>query len=195
MSLIKFTKEEFIRLDSEARFDFHRWEVINKAKKEKQCFNTIRGCRVGVFCEYAIQKHLINKYREGLISLNCYGRKERLKSIHFRSKPDIEIEFYDKDRKQNKEVFKHYKIEIKGISEGQPKGQILTYHADKYSKNEFTHVAFCELFFNEEKKEASVEIYLIDQIKNIKNYPIAKNKFSKDCYTNPKYLHMVKSHK
>jgi hypothetical protein len=191
MSIIKFSRNEFIRLESEAKFDFYRWETINKAKKEKQCFNTIRSCRVGVFCEYAIQKHLINQYREGIVSLNCYGRQERLKSIHFRSKPDIDIEFYD-DKKQS---LKQYKIEVKGISEGQPKGQILPYHAEKYNKNEFTHVAFCELKLDEKKLEAGVEIYLIDTLKNIVNYPLAKNKYGKDCYTNSEYLHMVKSHK
>lgn len=191
MSLINFTREEFIRLESEAKFDFYRWEAINKAKKEKQCFNSIRSCRVGVFCENAIQKHLLNKYNSSIVSLNCYGKQERLKSIHFRSKPDIDIEFYS-DKTSS---IKNFKIEIKGISAGQPKGQILTYHADKYNNNKFTHVAFCELFFNEENKEASVKIYLIDQLKNIVKYPIAKNKFYKDCYTNPEYLHIVKEHK
>lgn len=185
MSRIIIDRQEFIMLEAEAKKDFYYWETINKAKKEKQCFNSIRSCRVGVFCEYSIQKHLLKTYGRELLGMVCYGRKERTKSIHFRSKPDIHIETKTKD----------FKIEIKGISEGQPKGQILTYHGDKYHKNEFTHVAFCELFYNEKAKKAVVEIYLIDQLKNIIKYPIAKNKFGKECYTAPKYLHVVKAHK
>ena len=211
MSNIKISKKEYIILESEALKDFFKWETINKVKKEKQCFNTIRSCRVGVFCEYAVQKHLMNTFENEIINLKNYGREERIRSKSFRGKPDIEIEtineniFNDldiekqtqKEKKTTKIINPVFtkKIEVKGITEGQPKGQILQYHCDKYLNNNFTHVAFCELFLNEKNKTAEIDIYLIDRIKNIVKYDIAKNKFGKDCYTNPKYLHIVKSHK
>ncbi len=204
MSIITFSREEFIALESEAKHDYYYWETVNKTRKEKQCFNSIRSCRVGVFCEYAIQKHLLNTY-DKILELKAFGREEKKKRKHFRSKPDIYMRYLHKleDNKESKRdlptefssVERELKIEIKGISEGQPKGQILTTHGQKYYKNKFTHVAFCELYFDEQSKTASVEIYLIDKIKSIIKYPIAKNKFGKECYTNPNYLYMVKAHK
>lgn len=210
MSRIKIEGEQFIRLNSEALQNFYYYEYINKSKKEKQCFNTKRGCRVGVFTEYAVQQHLINIYGRDIINLEFHGRKERLDEKHFRAKPDAKLEIFNKDSlkntkdihlkedqifKENTNRTKEFKIEIKGITAGQPKGQVLVEHAQRYNNYGFTHIAFCELFIDLENKKAEVDIYLISKIKDIINYPIANNKFGKPCYTYPEYLYLVKSHK
>ncbi len=185
MTIIKMEGSIFRKLEAKAKADFERWEEVNKAKKEKQCFNSIKSCRVGVFCEWAVKMHLLNYYKFDLLELNVFGEKERHNKKQFRGKPDIEVITSTK----------HIKAEIKGISEGQPKSQVLTYHADKYHKNNFTHLIFCELFLNEENEVAEVEIYLIEQLRDTVRNPIYKNLYGKECYTNENFINTLKNKK
>ncbi len=170
-----------------AKIEYDYWETVNKSRKEKQCFNSINSCKIGILSEHAVKTHLLNNYSLDLINLECFGIRERSKSIHHRKKPDIALE-------TTKNTFL---MEIKGITKGQPKGQILIDHAQKYNDYKFTHVIFCEVEYKKDgegKEFCEVDIYLTDKIKNILQYPTAKNKFGKYCYTYPEYIHMVKSH-
>lgn len=188
MSNIKIEKNTFNILMKIADVEYEYWENVNKKRKQKQCFNSKQSCRIGILSEFASKIHLMNSYdSKDIIKLDCAGLEERINSIHYRNKADIELNVIKKDK------IKEYKIEIKGIKKGQPKSQILVDHALKYSDKNYTHVIFCEVDFKINEKtldgEAIVEIYLIDQIKNIINYPTAKNLYYKYCFTHPEQIH------
>jgi len=181
MTIIKIDGCIFQKLEAKAKENFEYWETVNKAKKEKQCFNTIKSCRVGVFCEWAVKMHLLNTYSFDLLELNVYGEIERHHNKQFRGKPDIELVTSTQE----------IKAEIKGISQGQPKSQVLTAHAEKYHNNNFTHLIFCELFLNESKQEAEIEIYLTEKLRDTIRNPIYKNLYGKECYTNENFINTL----
>lgn len=194
MSNIKIEKNTFNILMKIADTEYQYWENVNKNRKQKQCFNSKQSCRIGILSEFAAKIHLMNSYeKDDIIKLDCAGIEERVKNIHHRNKADIELNIIKKDK------IKEYKIEIKGIKKGQPRGQILIDHAHKYNDKNYTHVIFCEVDFKINEKtllgEANINIYLIDQIKEIINYPIAKNLYYKYCYTHPSEIHKHVSYK
>jgi hypothetical protein len=178
MTTIILDKKHFKTLMTIAQLEYEYWEKVNAKKKEKQCFNSLNACRIGILSEAAVKAHLMSVYSEELISINLYGLKERLKEKHFYNKPDIHLETYSKD----------LHIEVKGITKGQQRGQILKFHGDNYKKKGITDVAFCEVNYNLKEGSATVEIYLINKINKVVNYPISKNKFNVDCYTFNEYV-------
>lgn len=193
MSKININKETFKILMKIADQENKYW-ADKKGFKEKQCKNSLHSCRVGILSEFAAKVHLNNVYSSSIISLKSYGLFERINSKSYRMKPDLKINIFNSEDK-----IKEFNIEIKGIKKGQQRGQVLTEHVDKYIKNNFSHVVFCEVDFkvNEEnlEGEANIEIYLIDKLININNYPESKNKYYKNCRTHPNFIHLVKSYK
>jgi len=182
---IKIDGLHFKMLMSIADIEFEYWETKNKAHKEKQCFNTINACRIGILSEAALKVHLLHKYGERIVNLNCFGITERIKSKHFYEQSDISLETHSES----------FKYEVKGITKGQPRGQILVKNGYDYLKAGISHVVFCEVDYNINKQEALIDIYLFDETSNVVKYPVRKNKYNVDCYTNDNYLHMIKVNK
>lgn len=161
-----------------AKKEYDYWETVNAKKGRKQCFNTINSCMIGVLGEFAAKLHLEYKLQEELKYLILNGIEERKTGKYF-AKSDIT--FQKEDRKD-------YNIEVKGITKGQQRGQILPYHNRKYKKNGVDFVFFIEIYYDMEKEYAECEVYLIEKPEDIEKWQVQPNKFKKECYTHPKYF-------
>lgn len=143
------------------------WDEKNKDKNMdyKQAGNTIQSCLNGIVGEFVTKLHIYKNNNPSYIL--DHGQNERITGI-YKGKCDLE---YD-----NK------KIEVKTITKGQPQGQILPYHVDKYIKNKVDYVIFTEL---EYKTPFLIEgqVYLIEKPENIKKLRLMPNLKGKLCYT------------
>lgn len=154
-----------------AKQDFENW---NNKKGERQNKNKEYSCLVGILAERAAEKHLNYKRKEQIKENIMNGIKER-ETGKFIGNGDI-ICVTDK---------KDYKIECKGITKGQRRGQVTVYHIDKYEKEKVDFVFFIEVEIFADYAECNV--YHVDTVENIKynkeKYCISPNYYGQDCYT------------
>lgn len=156
-----------------AERDFNRWEKINANRKEKQCFNTFNSCFIGVLAERAAQFYLEEYKAKHIKDLIMYGIEERKQGKHF-GLGDIVLSDY---------LGKNYKIECKGITKGQQRGQITVYHLNKYLKEKVALVLFVEVEYNLKFAVANCEVYLEAKPNEIKKWGLRPNKYKVECFT------------
>ncbi len=176
--ITEFKGEEFKKFLDIAEKDFHQWEA--KRTGQKQCFNTINACVVGVFAEATVSKYAKQKYKGyENFSVRNWGMSERTQNKQFYSKPDIEVQLKDYT----------FKIEVKGSSSHNTGLQILPYHINKYIKNDVNVVVFVEVDYDRYNSVASCKIICKESPKIIaKEWEMKRNAFGKSCYTHPEYL-------
>ncbi len=175
---VEFKGGEFNKLAQIANKDFLHWEA--KKSGQKQCFNTFNSCMVGVLAEATVAKYAKDVYGKTQgFSIRKWGMSERTQSKPFYSKPDIEVNLPDYT----------FNIEVKGITFGQQKGQILPYHISKYIKAGVNMVVFVEVLYDLNQETASCEIYCKESPRVIaKTWEMLPNKYNKTCHTNPKFI-------
>lgn len=159
-------------LDQLAYKEYKKWETINKNKGRKQCFNSPKSCIVGLLSEYAVKLYIKEQRNENMRKVILKAFKERTDK-NFMSDCDLLVEMCDKE----------FKVEVKGITKGQFRGQITPYHVNKYKKLNTDVVFFVEVDFDYEKEEAECIIYLKTTPDEILKWNIEKNHYGKDCYT------------
>jgi hypothetical protein len=160
--LIKIDNARFKLLKKIAEVEKENWD---KKSGEKQCKNTVKSCLTGILAEYAAKIYIYKTTNPTY--LRHYGLAERITGKSF-NKCDIETEIF--------------KVEVKGVSLGQPQGQIYKYHNDKYIKNGIDYVYFVSVNV---KKDDTAEciIYLIERPEKIKEWPEKPNLYGDLCLT------------
>lgn len=169
-SLFKISK---ILAENEAK----RFDEINKYK-EKQCKNSFNSCFIGILSERAVQQYLQTTQANEIKELVMYGIKER-NDKKFYNVGDIVIKTW---------TGKQYKTEVKGITKGQPRGQITTYHNDKYLKERVAKVVFVEVSYSVKFGRAECTVYLDEKPRDIKTWNLKENRYNVKCHTHPKYI-------
>lgn len=152
--------------------EYEKWESINKGKGRKQCFNSPRSCIVGCLSEYAVKMYIREQQNNEIKDILLKAYKER-GSKNYNADCDISVKSKEKD----------YKVEVKGITKGQFRGQITPYHANKYVKNGIDVVFFVEVDFDYETDTAECIIYLKTTPNQILNWKLENNHYGKECYT------------
>ncbi len=178
---IVYTGKQYEQILALSTKDYNRWEKKNlRNKGRKQCFNSLRGCIVGCASEFAAAEYskACLSLHDFTYSFKLFGQMERRDSKNY-NEPDIVIDIDDKT----------IGVEVKGITKGYQRSQIVPYHVDKYIKERVSKVIFVEVFHDKVNKEIHCEIYDSESPTEIKKDWILKNNnYGNPCYTNPSML-------